>query len=749
MMELNTARLPIFITAAFILSIAVVPVPAISDSIEKTPHRVPKVEPEVKVDALLDEPMWQEALTMELRYEVRPGENVPPPVRTEVLLAYSETHLYAAFRAYDPDPSQIRARICDRDQLYDDDWVALIFDTFNGKRRMYDFFCNPYGVQGDIIECSDCRGDSWDAIWESTGKITDEGYVVEMAIPFSSMRFQRSDGDQVWNFDAVRSYPRVVRHHIGLFPRDRNNNCYLCQAEQIVGFNGATPGRNIEFDPTFSTLHSQERGGFTEGDFERTQESYEFGLTARWGITPNITFNGTVNPDFSQIEADVAQLDINTNFALYYPEKRPFFLEGSELFNTRMNAIYSRTLAEPDWGLKVTGKEGRNGIGFFSVQDNITNLLLPGSQGSESITMHQKSMGTTLRFRRDIFRDSNVGLLFTDRRGNDYYSQLAGVDGILKLTPKDQLRFQFLGSQTQYPADTARVYGQPEGRFSGGGLDAFYFHGTDTWDWYAAYREKSDKLRADMGFVPSVGTRYWDMGWGRTWNRDATNWFTMLNVGSGYESEQEITGTVLRKALTFWGDYNGPHQSGLHVWGAYYDKRHYDGEEFDSEYMGFVTYIRPRGDLELELGGRFGRQIDYANTRQGQVLRFNPEIEYKIGRHLSLELDHTWERLNVEGGRRLYTANISQVQLIYQFTKRTFIRTIFQYVDYRRDEDLYYDEIDPVERHFFTQLLFSYKINPQTVLFIGYSDNYWGYESIDVIQTDRTIFAKIGYAWVL
>ncbi|UCF04688.1 MAG: carbohydrate binding family 9 domain-containing protein, partial [bacterium] len=455
----------------------------------KEPHLVPKVRPGVKIDAVLDEEIWSRALTLELNYEVRPGENVPPPVRTEVLLAYCETHFYAAFRAYDPDPSKIRARISDRDHMYDDDWVALIIDTFNDERRMFDYFSNPLGVQGDMIECPDCSGDSWDAIWESAGRITDWGYVVEMAIPFSSMRFPRTEGEQVWNFDAVRSYPRMVRHHIGLFPRDRNNNCYLCQAEEIVGFAGVTPGRNIEFDPTFNTLYSQEREDFSKDYLVDKDKDYEFGLTTRWGITPNLQLNTTLNPDFSQVEADVAELDINTTFAIYYPEKRPFFLEGTELFNTRFNTVYTRTLAEPNWGIKLTGKEGKNAIGYYTVQDKITNFLLPGSQGSDELTTYKKSIGSAFRYRRDIFEASTIGLLLTDRENEDYYNRVAGVDGIIKFTKKDQVRFQFFGSQTSYPDSIVEKYDQPKGSFSAGAMDVFYLHDTDGLDWYALYRE--------------------------------------------------------------------------------------------------------------------------------------------------------------------------------------------------------------------------------------------------------------------
>ena len=328
-------------TVVTLLFAALAPYAAAS---EKPPYRVPRVNSHITADGVLNEQIWGEALRLSIDYEVRPGENIPPPVETEVLLAYDDTNLYCAFKAYDPDPSKICAHLCDRDNLWDDDWVVLNLDTFNDQRRSYLFVCNPLGIQADCIEVTGGESTEWDPIWDSAGRITGEGYVVEMAIPFSSLRFQRTDQDQIWGVDLIRSYPREVRHHLGLFPRDRNNNCYLCQAEKLIGFAGATPGRNIEFDPTFSTIHTKQREEVWE-DFGPVRSDYDFGLTASWGLTPNLILNGTVNPDFSQVEADAAQLDINTQFAIYYSEQRPFFLESADLFTSRLNVVHTRRLA--------------------------------------------------------------------------------------------------------------------------------------------------------------------------------------------------------------------------------------------------------------------------------------------------------------------------------------------------------------------------------------------------------------------
>jgi hypothetical protein len=216
-----------------------------NSSAGKIPLVIPRINSEIKIDGYLNEEAWSQAAQINANIEVEPGENIPAPVKTEVLIVYDNSNIYVAFKAFDPDPSQIRANLCGRDNIWDDDWVLILFDTFNDERRCYDFGCNPLGIQADIIESVSGGGDSWDAIWESDGRITEEGYTVEMAIPFSSLKFPRSEGEQIWGFDAVRSYPRKVRHHIGAFPRDRSNNCYFCQLEKLTGFSDVIPGRDI------------------------------------------------------------------------------------------------------------------------------------------------------------------------------------------------------------------------------------------------------------------------------------------------------------------------------------------------------------------------------------------------------------------------------------------------------------------------------------------------------------------------
>ncbi|HEV2846566.1 MAG TPA: carbohydrate binding family 9 domain-containing protein, partial [Thermoanaerobaculia bacterium] len=227
---------------------ALAPLAGAQETAGKPPLKVERAASKITLDGILDEAAWGSAGKMELQFETRPAENTAPPVRTEVLFTYDEDHIYVAFRSHDPNPSEIRAHLSDRDTAFSDDFVGIVLDPFNDERRAFEFFVNPLGVQMDLF-MDDVGGNedsSWDAIWDAAGKIHPGGYDVEIAIPWSSLRFPRTEGDQTWGFDALRFYPRNQRHRIASQPMDRNVNFYLCQISKLTGFSGVTPGRNLE-----------------------------------------------------------------------------------------------------------------------------------------------------------------------------------------------------------------------------------------------------------------------------------------------------------------------------------------------------------------------------------------------------------------------------------------------------------------------------------------------------------------------
>lgn len=720
---------------------------------EKAPpaqtYRVSRATGPIKVDGVLNEDAWKAAAKMELPYETFPADNTPAPVKTEALITYDGDFLYVAFRASDPKPAQIRARLSDRDKASSDDFVGIVLDTFNDERRGFEFFVNPLGVQMDLA-INDVGGgedSSWDALWNSAGRVTDQGYTVEVSIPFTSLRFRRANGEQTWGFDLVRVYPRSQRHVLGLQPRDRNRNCYLCQISKMAGFEGISPGRNLEFDPTVTSQRTDTRDEFPSGPLSEGDVDFEPGLTARWGITPNLTLGGAINPDFSQIEADAAQLDINTQFALFFPEKRPFFLEGADFFETNFNIVHTRQVADPDWGLKLTGKEGKHALGVFVARDSLTNLTFPGSQASSLTSLNDENLSGALRYRFDIGKSSTLGALYAGREGDEYSNHVLGLDGFIRFTQKDTIIAQVLGSQTQYPDSVAARFRQPEGSFDDRALLFVYRHSDRNWFWRARYEDVGESFRADLGFMPRVNYRMGVLGLERTWWGGKDDWYSRFFVGGDWDRTEEQNGRLLEEEYEVRGGIGGPLQSFLFL-GVGTSDQFFNGKTFNRKFLNTFGEIRPTADLYVNFEANLGDQIDFAHTRTGERVQLEPGIRYNFGKHLRLELDHSFEKLDVRGGR-LFEANLTQLRSTYQFNIRTFVRAILQYTDIQRNTGLYAFPVEPETRRLFTQLLFSYKINPQTVFFLGYSDNRTGDDRVDLTQRNRTVFIKIGYAWLL
>jgi len=704
----------------------------------------------IKLDGVLEEEAWSKACVIPLIYEWTPGDNIPPPVKTDCLVTYDDDFLYIAFRAFDPESSKIRAHLMDRDAtdtLIQDDHICFMIDTFNDERRGFQFRVNPLGVQADanFSELEGYEDFSWDAIWNSAGKIMDWGYAVEVAIPFNQLRFPRTKEEQTWGFSAERSYPRNVRHRITSHRRDRNIACIICQFNKLTGIAGITPGKNMEIDPTLTAHRTDTRPEFPAGPVENGKVKAEPGVTVRWGVTPNLILNAAANPDFSQVEADVAQLEVNRRFALYYPEKRPFFLEGADFFLTPFQAVFTRTVADPSAGVKLTGKLGRNALGFFGAIDQINNLLFPSNQGSQSASLMDDVTSGVLRYRRDVGRGSTFGLLYTGRAAEDYHNHIAGFDGFFRFSPTKTLSFQYLHSETRYPLDLAKGYGQPEEGFGGNAITVEFQHLGRDWFYELNYEDLSQGFRADYGYIPRVDMRKTDIGIHRLlWGKQG-GWFTQLAMGIEGEVVYDHSGRLTDQQIMVAARYRGPLQSDIAaILGQ--NKEFYQGTTYDMKKAACQGEIKPASGLRFTFMGQIGDSVDYANAREADQVALTAGTEIGLGKHVNLNLSHVLERLSFKG-KEVYTANLPQLRLIYNFSVRMFVRAILQYLHVDRDPELYIYPMPPQTRTFFTQFLFSYKLNPQTVLFLGYSDNYLGMQGIDLTQTDRTFFVKIGYAW--
>jgi hypothetical protein len=560
-----------------------------------------------------------------------------------------------------------------------------------------------------------------------------------MAIPFNQLRFPRTSEVQTWGFSAERSWPRSVRHRLTSHRRERDSACILCQFNKLSGFEAISPGRNIEFDPTLTAnrTDAMDPAGFPSGGLGRGAVKAEPGITAKWGLTPNMILNATANPDFSQVEADIAQLDVNVRFALYYPEKRPFFLEGGDFFLTPIQAVFTRTVADPIWGTKLTGKSGRSALGFFAAQDRINNLIFPSNQGSSSTSLDRDVTGGVLRYRHDVGKGSTLGLLYTGRSGGGYANHVGGADGFFRLNQSTSVRFQYLHSETEYPGAVALDFGQNKNMFGGDALQTELMHFSRNWQAFASYSDINSGFRADYGFLPRVDVRTLDAEVHRLVWGDGKSWFTRLRFWLRGYYTADHGGRMTDSRLALGGSYEGPLQSGVQAVGRL-NREYYLGRTYDVSDLVLGLAIKPAGGMHFGFESILARAIDYNKIRPAGALRLGPWME------LGLEACQP-DRLSQPGaagssGLRTYTANLSQARLIYNFSVRSFIRAIIQYQDVDRVPERYIFPVDPHTRDFHPVPV-SYKINPQTVLFLGTPITPWDSRE-SILRTDRTSFSR-------
>jgi hypothetical protein len=729
-----------------ILLLAAAPVWAVTNEIPD----LPRISGAVKIDGSLDDLAWRKALKIDVNIETNPGENVPAKVKTVAYLMEDGVNLYIAFDARDPNPKAIRAFLRDRDSAYNDDFVGVVIDSYNDERRAFEFFSNPLGVQMDLTndDVNHREDDSWNAIWDSAGKITESGYIVEMEIPLNQLRFPAADGKQTWGIDVLRMYPRDSRTRIGATPLDRELNCYLCQVGKIRGFENVEPGRDLEIVPTVTASRNDTLDDPLVDSLQSGELEAEAGLSIRWGITPDMTANLAINPDFSQIEADVAQLDVNNQFALFFPETRPFFLEGSDYFNTPIQAVFTRTVADPALGAKLTGKRGRNTYGVFATEDEITNLIFPGAFGSDSESLDISNTAFVGRYSRSFGEASSIGALMTARSGDNYHNYVGGLDARWKIDDHHELKAQVLKSDTEYPDQVVDDFDQPTDAFTGNAAQAEYNYNSRNWFAYARHEMRDKGFRADSGFVTRVDYDQQTVGLGHIWHGEEDDWWTRMRLNGDYDISHDDQGRLLEKEIEGYFGINGPLQSYLEFGGLSRDVL-FNDVLFHENKISLYTEMKPKGGLYFGIWARVGDQIDFDNTVLGDEIRLQPRVEWNVNQNLLLRLQSSLVRLDSKEGPNIFDAQVHDLRATWQFSIRSFIRLSVQYQDVERNQDRYIDQVDAHTRNVGRQLLYSYKLNPQTVFFLGYSDSHVDDDDLESLTiTDRTLFMKIGYAWM-
>ncbi|MCS5624957.1 MAG: carbohydrate binding family 9 domain-containing protein, partial [Candidatus Marinimicrobia bacterium] len=380
----------------------------------------------INIDGDLTDSEWGQAKGTDYFLEIEPGDNISPQEKTEVKVAYDDQNLYVAFWAF-ADPKDIRASFQGRDRAWMDDWVAIFLDTYGDANTGTMVGANPYGIQMDAINNGNGKDDpSFDLVYESKGKITDDGYQVEMAIPFSSLSFPDKEV-QEWKVGFYRSLPREKRSQIIWGGFDRTNPCFLCQMGTLKGIQGIKQRGNIEFLPAIvgSQISELDQNNILQKETALGQAS----LGVKYSLSSDQVAEFTINPDYSQVEADEEQVDVNTTFALFFPEKRPFFNAGNDLIDTWINAIYTRSINNPIASGRMINRGQKNSWYLLSAMDEDSPYIIPGEEQSFSLS-GGRSISNIFRFRRTLEEASFFGFLATDRRmvENEGSGSVVGFD---------------------------------------------------------------------------------------------------------------------------------------------------------------------------------------------------------------------------------------------------------------------------------------------------------------------------------
>ncbi|MDT7780140.1 MAG: hypothetical protein QOC99_2652 [Acidobacteriota bacterium] len=424
------------------------------------PLSIPRFDAAPVIDGKLDDAIWKKAAVLKDFYQTNPGDNIAPTEPTEVFVGYDAKFLYLGFHCYD-DPSKVRATVAKRDNVFGEDNVRVYLDTFNDQRRAYVLGWNPLGIQQDGI-MTEAQGSDFsvDIVMESKGAITSDGYVVEVAIPFKSLRYEAGKG-KLWGLHVWRNIDRNNDEIDSWMPMSRDASGTLNQAGHITGLEGISTERTIEMIPSFTVSETgkrvrafdQARASIDPGHFVNQPVTIDPGLTAKFVMSSAATIDLAINPDFAQVEADATVNTANQRFPIFFDEKRPFFLEGIDIFRTQIAAVHTRTIIDPDFAAKLTGKRGRNTYGLLVASDNAPGDFtfeqrfdpeeLP-SAGNRIIG--KNATIAVLRVKRDIGKENSIGFLATAYNFVNKSNYLGGFDSRIRFDKQTTLDFQVLGT---------------------------------------------------------------------------------------------------------------------------------------------------------------------------------------------------------------------------------------------------------------------------------------------------------------
>lgn len=754
---------------------------------------IPRVEGQITIDAKISEPQWRNAKKVLINNITRPHNNIPSSINTEALLMEDGNTLYIAFFAQDPEPEKIRAFYKDRDKVWGDDIVGIKIDTFNDQRSAYRFLVNPLGVKIDGVEneVTQRESDAWDGIWDAAGEITCDGYVVEIALPLSILNFTEKSTPQDWGIELVRFYPREESLRISNITIDRDNSCELCQLATATGFSGAKQGSNLIVAPSLVTGKSQERSA-NDSQWINTTNT-EASLDLRWGITPDVLLNATINPDFSTIETDSSQLNINNTFALFFQEKRAFFLDNADYFDSNYDLIYTRNINAPNYGAKLTGRKNNHSFGLFVTDDDSTNILIPGNRASSVAEIEGESKASALRYRYNYNKNITLGWISTLRTATDYQNQVHGIDARVRLGTYDVIKFQSLYSDTEYPStlfeqfcnadnpddclnanNTECEFGNCDFNekvlrtlnsdgFSGNAIRAGYYHNDSDWYYRVTYDRQNAGFRGDLGFISRVDHNKFSIGGDRKWYAQPGDWWSQFKIYSDWDIIKNDNNELIEKEFDINARLTASHNTNVRLAYSYRDKvgsRHdksnlaIDGNTtlFTEKNTSLFAEVRPTLGFIIGADVSTGDSIDYSNNRLGKSKRFQSNMTWNLNQHIEIKLKHTFSKLDADQ-QNVFIARLTDLRAVYQFNVQSFIRFSVIYNNTHRNVGNYLyiapEDLMSHSKALSTELLYAYKINSQTVFYLGYSDSHDAEQHFsDLEQNQRSIFTKFSYAWV-
>ncbi|RMH66174.1 MAG: hypothetical protein D6677_00860 [Calditrichaeota bacterium] len=709
------------------------------------------VEETVTIDGRLNEALWKKATRIDDFYTFVPQSGLPAEERTAALLAYNKEYLYVAFIAFYDDPSKIRATLARRDNIDDDDVVTLFIDPFNEAHTAYQFSFNPYGIQSDGLFTEYVGEDlKPDYLMYSAGRRFAKGYVVEVAIPFSSLTFPDKDVMK-WRFGLFRR--TQYKNHDILWPKlDRYSTAFLGQLGTLTNIRGISARRPLHILPEVTASRA---GALSANRFKYDPFKGDAGLSLRYGLGTDIIMDATINPDFSQVEADANRIDVNIRSPLYYSEKRTFFLEGKDIFETPLQAVYTRRIVDPLAGLKLSGHLGDYNFSVLSAADAYQGQddYLSGYGLNAGMTGYddyagKNSYNTLFRVRTNILENSNAGFILTDREFAGSFNRVGGFDTRLAFNRNNMLALQGLYTWSKEP-NRDKAITDPA-------LYANYYYSSEWLSLFAKYEDLGKNVRFENGFIPRqdlLNNGYRNLN-AQLWHEFRSNesWLQIVRPMVYGDVYYDHDRQLLEE--TFYGSLDVTLSSRTDISLALLRAR----ERFDGDLFTKNNYL-------LSISNKFykwlfasvylltGDEIFYTSPAfLGKSAFISTRLTLKPTPSLAVYLSQRFYRFNGGNGGLDYslTQNIPRLKIKWQISRSISFRFITEHEALTFKDDFLSFLND---NQYYFSFLFSYEPSPGTVFYLGYDDfqnQQPGFSNglwpiTDYRRTRNVFFTKLSY----